>query len=145
MTDINLANAWEAVADVVPEREAVVCEGQRLTYAELEERSNRLAHWFLAQGVQPLAVERGLHQPALPPPQRTLAHEQAVRNGLLEEAVDHGGLAVVGVVVREDPLDVVGVVDQERRLGPRPIAGHIPCPPGQGQEAAEGIPRGAAR
>jgi acyl-CoA synthetase (AMP-forming)/AMP-acid ligase II len=53
MTDFNLADAWEAITDVVPERRALTCEGATLTYAELEERSNRLAHWFLAQGVQP--------------------------------------------------------------------------------------------
>lgn len=47
----NLADIWEAIADRVPERVAVVCEGRRITYAELEERSNRLANALLARGI----------------------------------------------------------------------------------------------
>ena len=39
----NLADQWEAVSDRVADREAVVCGDRRLTYAQLEERANRLA------------------------------------------------------------------------------------------------------
>ena len=39
----NFADIWEAVADLGADRVAVVC-GDRRTYAELEERANRLAH-----------------------------------------------------------------------------------------------------
>jgi acyl-CoA synthetase (AMP-forming)/AMP-acid ligase II len=53
VTDINLADAWEAVADVVPERVALRCDGAERTYVELEERANCLAHWLLDTGVQP--------------------------------------------------------------------------------------------
>jgi acyl-CoA synthetase (AMP-forming)/AMP-acid ligase II len=49
----NMADIWEAVSDRVADRLAVVCGDRRLTYAELEARSNRLAHWLLEQGVQP--------------------------------------------------------------------------------------------
>jgi acyl-CoA synthetase (AMP-forming)/AMP-acid ligase II len=49
----NMADIWEAVSDRVADRLAVVCGERRLTYAELEARANRLAHWFLDQGVQP--------------------------------------------------------------------------------------------
>ena len=49
----NMADIWEAVSDRVADRLAVVCGDRRLTYAELEARANRLAHWLLAQGVQP--------------------------------------------------------------------------------------------
>ncbi len=49
----NLADVWEAVSDRVADREALVCDGRRLTYAELEQRANRLAHWLLGRGVQP--------------------------------------------------------------------------------------------
>lgn len=76
----NLADIWEAVADQVGDRPALVCarthrgergsqrsdeggEGhgsgreapavRRLTYRELEGRANQLAHWLAAQGVQP--------------------------------------------------------------------------------------------
>lgn len=48
----NLADLWEAVADCVPDRVALGCGEQRRTYAQLEEQSNRLAHWYLEQGVQ---------------------------------------------------------------------------------------------
>ena len=53
LTTFNLADIWEAVSDRVADRTAVVCGDRRVTYAELEARSNRLAHWFLEQGVQP--------------------------------------------------------------------------------------------
>jgi acyl-CoA synthetase (AMP-forming)/AMP-acid ligase II len=49
----NLADIWEAVADRVPERTAVVCGKTRLTYAQLEARANRLAHWLVDHGVRP--------------------------------------------------------------------------------------------
>src|ERR1700722_9220442 len=52
MSDFNLADNWEAVADSVPDRVALRCRAQRRTYAQLEEQSNRLAHWYLEQGVQ---------------------------------------------------------------------------------------------
>ena len=52
MSDFNLADLWEAVADTVPDRVALLCGGRRRTYAQLEEQSNRLAHWYLEQGVQ---------------------------------------------------------------------------------------------
>jgi 3-oxocholest-4-en-26-oate---CoA ligase len=48
----NLADLWEAVADHVPDRIALRCGAQCRTYAQLEERSNRLAHWYLEQGVK---------------------------------------------------------------------------------------------
>ncbi len=52
MSEFNLADLWEAVADRVPDRVALHCGEQRRTYAQLEEQSNRLAHWFLEQGIQ---------------------------------------------------------------------------------------------
>ena len=53
MSGFNLADLWEAVADCVPDRVALHCGEQRRTYAQLEEQSNRLAHWYLEQGIQP--------------------------------------------------------------------------------------------
>jgi acyl-CoA synthetase (AMP-forming)/AMP-acid ligase II len=50
---LNLADVFECVADAVPEREALVCGDRRLTYADLEERANRLAHHLAAAGVGP--------------------------------------------------------------------------------------------
>lgn len=49
----NLADQWEAVADRVAEREALVCGDRRLTYGELEERANRLANHLAGAGVGP--------------------------------------------------------------------------------------------
>jgi acyl-CoA synthetase (AMP-forming)/AMP-acid ligase II len=53
MTTFNLADLFESVADVVPDRLALVCGGRRLTYAQLDARANRLAHHLLALGIQP--------------------------------------------------------------------------------------------
>lgn len=51
MATFNLADLFELVADAVPDREALVAGTRRLTYRELEERSNRLAHHLAALGV----------------------------------------------------------------------------------------------
>ncbi len=47
------ADVWEMVADAVGEREALVCGSARRTYAQLEERANRLAHHLRSTGVGP--------------------------------------------------------------------------------------------
>ena len=47
----NLADLFEAVADAVPEREALVCGDVRLSYAELDERATRLANALADRGV----------------------------------------------------------------------------------------------
>ena len=49
--EFNLADLFESVADVIPEREAIVCGERRLTYEQLEERATRLAHHLIANGV----------------------------------------------------------------------------------------------
>ena len=49
--EYNLADLWEAVADVIPEREALICGERRLTYADTEARANRLAHHLAAHGI----------------------------------------------------------------------------------------------
>src|SRR5688500_617766 len=47
----NLADFVEHTVDAVPDRTALVCGDRRVTFAELEERANRLAHHLAAQGV----------------------------------------------------------------------------------------------
>ena len=49
----NLADLFESLVDVVPERDALVVGPQRRTFAQLEERANRLAHHLAGQGVGP--------------------------------------------------------------------------------------------
>ena len=50
--EFNIADLFEAVADTVPDRVAVVCGQTRLTYAALDVRANRLAHGLAALGVE---------------------------------------------------------------------------------------------
>ena len=49
--EFNLADLFEAAVDAYPEREYLVANGQRRTYAEMEERSNQLAHYLASQGI----------------------------------------------------------------------------------------------
>jgi fatty-acyl-CoA synthase len=51
--EFNLADLWEHVVDALPEREAMVCGERRLTYAQADERANRLAHHWAATGIGP--------------------------------------------------------------------------------------------
>jgi len=53
MTTFNLADLFEAAVDAYGDREYIVADGQRRTYAEMEDRANRLAHHLAAQGVGP--------------------------------------------------------------------------------------------
>ncbi|WP_127782573.1 acyl-CoA synthetase [Rhodococcus sp. X156] len=57
---LNLADLYEAVADALPDHEALICEGDRLTYSDLDARANRLAHHLLSLGLQP-GEHVGLH------------------------------------------------------------------------------------
>jgi acyl-CoA synthetase (AMP-forming)/AMP-acid ligase II len=50
---INLADLLEAMADAVPDRPAVVTLTREHSYAELDERSTRLAHHLVSLGVGP--------------------------------------------------------------------------------------------
>jgi acyl-CoA synthetase (AMP-forming)/AMP-acid ligase II len=47
----NIADMYEIVADKVPARDALVCGDQRATFATLDERANRLAHYLASRGV----------------------------------------------------------------------------------------------
>ena len=50
---LNIADLFEHSVDLVPERTAVLCGERSFTYAELEERVNRLAHHLARNGVGP--------------------------------------------------------------------------------------------
>ncbi len=47
----NIADLFEQVADKVPQRDALVCGDDRLSFLQLEQRANQLAHYLVAQGV----------------------------------------------------------------------------------------------
>lgn len=47
----NIADLFEHAADLFPERLAVACGDEQVTFAELDERANRLAHHLAAHGV----------------------------------------------------------------------------------------------
>jgi acyl-CoA synthetase (AMP-forming)/AMP-acid ligase II len=49
----NLADLFEAVADAVPDRTAIIVGDRRLTFREVDERATRLAHHLAAAGVEP--------------------------------------------------------------------------------------------
>ncbi|MCO7614811.1 AMP-binding protein, partial [Pseudomonas chlororaphis] len=58
-----LHGLFEAQVERTPEAVAVLADGQRLSYRELNAQANRLAHHLQAQGVQPdspvaICVER---------------------------------------------------------------------------------------
>jgi acyl-CoA synthetase (AMP-forming)/AMP-acid ligase II len=47
----NLADLFETTADTIGDREAVVCDGRRFTYADMDERGTRLAHVLADMGI----------------------------------------------------------------------------------------------
>ena len=51
--EYNLADLFEHAVDHFGTREYLVCEGKRRTYAQMEERANRLAHHLAAHGIGP--------------------------------------------------------------------------------------------
>jgi 3-oxocholest-4-en-26-oate---CoA ligase len=50
---LNIADLFEHAADAVPERLAIACGDAEITYRELEDRSNQLAHYLAGAGVGP--------------------------------------------------------------------------------------------
>ncbi len=51
--EFNLADLFEAAVDAYPEREYLVADGKRRTYAEMEARANQLAHSLAGRGIGP--------------------------------------------------------------------------------------------
>ncbi len=49
---LNIADLAEHCIDAVPDRTALIGGNQQLTYAQLEEKANRLAHYLIDQGVK---------------------------------------------------------------------------------------------
>jgi len=51
--ELNLADLYEIVADAAADRTALIAGDRRLSYRELDERANRVAHYLLDVGVHP--------------------------------------------------------------------------------------------
>jgi acyl-CoA synthetase (AMP-forming)/AMP-acid ligase II len=49
---LNIADLAEHAIDAVPDRVALICGDEKLTYVQLEERANRFAHYLIDRGVQ---------------------------------------------------------------------------------------------
>jgi acyl-CoA synthetase (AMP-forming)/AMP-acid ligase II len=49
---LNIADLAEHAIDAVPDRVALISADEQLTYAQLEEKANRLAHYLIDQGVK---------------------------------------------------------------------------------------------
>ncbi|MGH3551865.1 MAG: acyl-CoA synthetase [Mycobacterium sp.] len=49
---LNIADLAEHAVDAVPDRVALICGDDQLTYAQLEEKANRLAHYLIDHGVK---------------------------------------------------------------------------------------------
>jgi acyl-CoA synthetase (AMP-forming)/AMP-acid ligase II len=49
----NLADLFELVVDTVPDRVALISDGRRLTFRELDDQANQVANTLLASGVKP--------------------------------------------------------------------------------------------
>ncbi|GFG74280.1 acyl-CoA synthetase [Mycobacterium botniense] len=49
---LNIADLAEHAIDAVPDRVALICGDDQLTYAQLEEKANRFAHYLLDRGVK---------------------------------------------------------------------------------------------
>ncbi|ASR35444.1 acyl-CoA synthetase [Prauserella marina] len=48
---LNIADLLEHAVDAVPERTAVICGGENVSYAELDTRANRLANYLASAGI----------------------------------------------------------------------------------------------
>ncbi len=64
VAELTWPQAFEAQVRATPEALALICEDERLSYQELNERANRLAHSLIADGVRPgdvigIAMPRG--------------------------------------------------------------------------------------
>ena len=53
MSDWSFAAVWRAIAAAVPDREAVVCGAQRLTWTDFDDRASSLASHFWSEGLRP--------------------------------------------------------------------------------------------
>jgi len=119
--EFNLADLFEAIADAVPERTAVVHGERRLTYAELDRRANQAAHAMRTRGVAP-GEHVGLYLKSCPGLLEALLGAYKIR-AVPININDRYVAAEVDGVARD--ADVVGIVMD----GSRPAsAGDVAAP-----------------
>ncbi len=115
----NLADLFEAIADAVPERVAVVHGDERLTYAELDERATRAAHSMRTRGVQ-AGEHVGLYLRSCPEFLEAMLGAFKLRAVPINVNDRYVAAEVVDVV---DDADVVGIVmDGSRPAAPADVA-----------------------
>ena len=78
--DINLADLVAAVAVALPDRDALVCDGERLTYAELIARSGQVAQCLIDAGISPDETV-GLYMP------NSIAYVESLLGCMLARAI----------------------------------------------------------
>jgi acyl-CoA synthetase (AMP-forming)/AMP-acid ligase II len=47
---LNIADLAEHAIDAVPDRVALICGDEQITYAEMEDKANRFAHYLIGRG-----------------------------------------------------------------------------------------------
>jgi len=109
----NLADLFEAIADAVPERAAVVFGDRRLTYRELDERANRCAHGLATLGVGP-GDHVGLYLRSCPEFLETMLGCYKLRAVPVNVNDRYVASEVVSLVI---DADVVGIVMDQGRSG----------------------------
>ena len=78
--DINLADLVAAVAAALPDRDALVCDGDRLTYAQLIARSEQVAQCLIDAGIGPDETV-GLYMP------NSIAYVESLLGCMLARAI----------------------------------------------------------
>ena len=141
----NLSELFERVADAIGDRDAIVLLNERLTYAALEARANRAAHYLSRCGIGPgdrvglmlrngteyLEVMLGCFKLRAIPVNINYRYVERELAHLFEDAdlvalVYHRGFspAVAAVLDPETPLRTLVVVDDD--WGAEPVDGSVP-------------------
>ena len=126
----------EQQVELTPDAMALVFEEQKLTYTELNQRANQLAHYLIAQGVKPedkvgIAVERSIEMVVSPASSclklgRLMCHSTlTIRNERLAYIMQDSGIKVL-LTCESKQLSqselinkLTGVLDRRPNLCPR--------------------------
>lgn len=98
---MNLGNLLQAKATENPQKTALFCAGETMSYDTLDKNSTRLAEWFLAQGLQP--------------GERVAIHwSNSFEVVQIYFALFKAGLIAVAVNVRLKPAEIGYILDHSR-------------------------------